>query len=135
MRGDLQNVIGETQGPVCRIESIFILVSIAVYYDLEIYKIDITAAYLNTPMNDDVKHKWLMLDKDVAAVLMSMDQNYWKTYLRRDGKILVKLDKIMYGYKEAAYWWNVTLLIDDRSSLVSLHMNSHTQYINYLSAL
>ena len=50
-----------------------------------------------------------MLDKDVAKVLMSMDSNYWKTYLRRDGKILVKLDKIMYGFKEAAYWWNVTL--------------------------
>ena len=46
VRGDLQNVIGETQGPVCRIESIFILVSIAVYHDLEIYKIDITAATL-----------------------------------------------------------------------------------------
>ena len=30
-----------------------------------------------------------------------MDGEYWKTYLRRDGKILVKLDKIM-------YWWNVT---------------------------
>ena len=40
---------------------------------------------------------------------MSMDSEYWKTYLRRDGKILVKLDKIMYGFKEAAYWWNVTL--------------------------
>ena len=26
-------------------------------------------------------------------------------------KILVKLDKIMYGFKEAAYWWNVTLTI------------------------
>ena len=32
-----------------------------------------------------------------------------KTYLRRDGKILVKLDKIMYGFKEAAYWWNKLL--------------------------
>ena len=73
------------------------------------FKIDITAAYLNTPMNDDVKHKWLMLDKDVAKVLMSMVGEYWKTYLHRDGKILVKLDKIMYGFKEAAYWRNVTL--------------------------
>ncbi len=61
-------------------------------------------------MNEDVKHKWLMLDKDVASVLMTMDADYWKTYLRRDGKILVKLDKIMYGFKEAAYyWWNKTL--------------------------
>ena len=62
-------------------------------------------------MNDDVKHKWLMLDKDVAAVLMSMDQNYWKTYLRRDGKILVKLDKIMYGYMPANQF-NVDLCLD-----------------------
>ena len=66
--------------------------------DLEVFEIDITAAYLNTPMNDDVIHKWLMLEKDEAKVLMSMDANYWKTYLRRDGKILVKLDKIMYGF-------------------------------------
>ena len=42
-------------------------------------------------------------------VLMNMDGEYWKNYLRRDGKILVKLDKIMYGFKEAAYWWNVML--------------------------
>ena len=33
-------------------------------------------------------------------------RGYWKTYLRRDREILVKLDKIMYGFKEAADWWN-----------------------------
>ena len=110
VRGDLQNVIGETQGPVCRVESIFILTSIAVFHDLEVFKIDITSAFLNTPMNEDVKHKWLMLDKDVASVLLSMDNEYWRPFLRRDGKILVKLDKIMYGFKEAAYWWNVMLI-------------------------
>ena len=48
------------------------------------------------PMNDDVDHKWLLLDKDVASVLMSMDSEYWKGFLRRDGKILVKLDKRRY---------------------------------------
>ena len=77
---------------------------------MDIFKIDITAAYLNTPMHDDVKHKWLMLDKDVASMLMSMDADYWKGFLRKDGKILVELDKIMYGYKEAAHWWNKTLI-------------------------
>ena len=71
VRGDLQHVVGETEGPVTRVESIFILISMAVYHELEIFKIDITAAYLNTPMNEDVKHKWLMLDKDVASILMS----------------------------------------------------------------
>ena len=102
VRGDLQDFVGETQGPVTRVESILIIISIAILNDLEILKIDITSAFLNTPINDDVDHKWLLLDKDVASVLMSMDSNYWKGFLRRDGKILVKLDKIMYGFKEAA---------------------------------
>ena len=98
VRGDLQDFVGETQGPVSRVESIFIIISIAILKGLEVFKIDITSAYLNTPMNDVVTHKWLLLDKDLASDLMY--------YLRRDGKILVKLDKIMYGFKEAAYWWN-----------------------------
>ena len=85
VRGDLQHVVGETEGPVARVESIFILISVAVYHELEIFKIDITTAYLNTPMNEDVKHKWLTLDKDVASILKAMDADYWKTYLRKDG--------------------------------------------------
>ena len=44
-----------------------VLKAIAIHRDLEIFKIDITAAYLNTPMNE-----WLMLDKDVASVLMNI---------------------------------------------------------------
>ena len=68
VRGDLQDTIGETQGPVSRVESIFVLISIAVLHNYEIFKIDITSAYLNTSMNDNVKHKWLMLDKDVALI-------------------------------------------------------------------
>ena len=103
--------VGETQGPVTRVESTFIIISIAILHDLEIFKIEISSAFLNTPVNDDVDHRWLLLDKDVASVLMSMDSEYWKGFLRRDGKILVKLDKIMYGFKEAAFWWNVMLVI------------------------
>ena len=64
--------MGETQGPVSRVESIFIIISIAFLKGLEVYKIDITSAYLNTPMNDDVTHKWLLLDKDVASVLLCL---------------------------------------------------------------
>ena len=76
VRGDLRKMVGETQGPVSHTESIFIIISIAIYCDLEVFKMNITAAYLNTPMNDNVKHKWLMLDKDVAEVLISMDSNF-----------------------------------------------------------
>ena len=60
-------------------------------------------------MNDGVEHKWLLLldKKDAASsVLISMEADYWRTYLGRYAKILVRLNKIMYGFKEAAYWWN-----------------------------
>lgn len=50
------------------------------------------------------------MDKDAASVIISMEPNYWKTYLRRVGKILVESDKIMYSFKEAAHWWNKTLV-------------------------
>ena len=49
VRGDLQDFVGETQGPVTIVESIFIIISIAIFHDLEIFKIDITSAFLNTP--------------------------------------------------------------------------------------
>ena len=55
-------------------------------------------------MNDNVKHKWLMLDKDVASVLLSMDNNYWKEYLRSDGRILVSTTS-----RKLQFWWNVML--------------------------
>ena len=97
-------MIWETQGPLSRTESIVIIFSIAINRDLEVFKIDTTAAYLNTPLNDDVKCKWLMLDKDLAKVLMSMNANYWKSK-----NLLVNLDKIVFGFKEAAYWWNANL--------------------------
>ena len=57
VRGDLQNYVGETQGPISRTELVFILISIAIYNNLEIMKMDNPAAYLNTPMNEDIKLK------------------------------------------------------------------------------
>ena len=84
----------KTLGPVTRSEPIFIVISTVTQKYPEIFKLDITAAYLNTPMNDNVKHKSLMLDEDVAAVLMSMDANH------------CGLDKIIHGFKETTYWWN-----------------------------
>ena len=84
--GNLQDFVRETQGPVTEVESILIVVSIAIFYDLEIFKIDITSAYHNTPMNDDVEHKWLLLDKDVASVLISMEPTTGELILEEMGR-------------------------------------------------
>jgi hypothetical protein len=106
VRGDLQELIGETEGPVCRVETIFILLCIAIVEELEIVKADVTSAYMNTNMPlDSVKHRWVLLEPDVVKVLLQLDEEYWRKYLRKDGKILVELKKLMYGYKEAEHFW------------------------------
>jgi hypothetical protein len=65
---------------------------------------------MNTQMPDSVSHKWVLLDRDVASVLLNIDAAYWEKFLRRDGKILVEMRKLMYGYKEAAHFWNKLLV-------------------------
>jgi hypothetical protein len=111
VRGDLQEVIGETEGPVCRVETIFILLCIAIIMDLEAMKADVSSAYMNTDMPiQSVKHRWVLLDADVVRVLLQLDFVYWTQFVREDGKILVEMDKLMYGYKEAAHFWNKTLI-------------------------
>jgi dihydroxyacetone kinase DhaKLM complex PTS-EIIA-like component DhaM len=63
---------GETEGPVARIESIIMLLSIAAYENLAIFKVDIGSAFMRTPMVDDVKHKGVRLDKLVAKILQEL---------------------------------------------------------------
>ena len=108
VRGDKQkeDMLGETYGPVCRVESIFLLSCIAVLNEYKVFKIDFVAAYLNTDMPTEVKHKWLKLDRSVSTLLCERDGDYWRQFLMADGRILVQMDKLLYGYKEAAhYWW------------------------------
>lgn len=111
-RGDkeIDGMLGETHGPVSRVESIFLLASIAVLKDYEVFKIDFVAAYLNTKMPEEVKHKWLLLDRTVSKLLCDRNAAYWLRYLRKDGRILVKMNRLLYGYKEAAHYWWKTLL-------------------------
>ena len=57
VRGDLQVEVRETEGPVARIESLLILICIAIALDLEVFKVDITSAYMNNDMPSDVSHR------------------------------------------------------------------------------
>ena len=52
VRGDLQHVVGETEGPVSRVESIFILISVAVYHELELFKIDVRRLHIKVFMDN-----------------------------------------------------------------------------------
>jgi hypothetical protein len=61
---------------------------------------------MRTPMTDDVKHKWVKLDKRVVQKLMELQPDRYKNYVLPDGSVIVKMKKLSYGYVEAAhYWW------------------------------
>ena len=88
-----------------------ILICIAVFLDLELVKCDISTAYMNNPMEEsNVKHRWVLLDRDVVEILLELDCDYWHKFVRPDGKILVEMDKLMYGFKEAVHFWNKVLV-------------------------
>jgi hypothetical protein len=63
-RGDKQIYSGESEGPVARVESLLMLLGIAIHKDLNIFKVDAVSAFMRTPMADDVKHKWVQLDRE-----------------------------------------------------------------------
>jgi hypothetical protein len=109
MRGDLQRKMGESQWPVCRIESLKTIMSIAAVENLEIFTVDVTAAYMNTMMPDEVKHKWVRLDKDVTEVLLEINEELYLPFIQADGTMIVRNNKFMYGYVEAAFYWYQTI--------------------------
>jgi hypothetical protein len=76
------------------------------------YKIasaDIDAAYLQSIGLD--KELYMILNKEITEQLLSnpgVDPE-WKNFVRKDGTMMVKLDKGIYGLKESARLWNHTL--------------------------
>jgi hypothetical protein len=104
-RGDKQYMTGETEGPVARIESIKMLLSIAAYENLAIFKVDIGSAFMRTPMVDDVKHKWVRLDKLVTKILHELRPGEYDQYIMDDGTIVMEMNAISYGLVEAAHYW------------------------------
>ena len=59
-RGDKQFKTGESKGLVARVESIKILLSIAAYKDMAVFKVDIGLAFMRMPMvgNGHVWTSW-----------------------------------------------------------------------------
>jgi hypothetical protein len=61
-------------------------------------------------MPEEVVHKWLLLPKHVSARLVERDSDRYRPFLRKDNKILVRMNKLLYGYKEAALGWFNTFM-------------------------
>jgi hypothetical protein len=82
------------------------MMMLAIAMNLVIFKVDIGLAFMRTPISEDVKHKWLKLDKKVVKILLELQYEKYKDYVMNDGSMIIEMDKLSYGYVEAAhYWW------------------------------
>jgi hypothetical protein len=105
-RGDKQWNIGESDSPAVCVESLLMLLSFVIHQDLEILKVNVGSAFMGMPITDDVKHKCVKLDKQVAEILCEVEPEKYKPYLLSDAATIVKMKMISYSDVEAAhYWW------------------------------
>ena len=100
---------GESSAPTARLDTIKLIAARAAYYDRIVTKLDFTGAYLNTPRPDDVQHKYLFVSRNVAKLLVEVDPTF-ADYVQEDGRILVELDKMLYGLRESGFYWNKLLM-------------------------
>jgi hypothetical protein len=58
------------------------LMAIAVHKDLDIFKVDVGSAFMRTLISQDVKHKWVKLDKRVVQLLLELEYIDTRTMFR-----------------------------------------------------
>jgi hypothetical protein len=85
---------GETEGPVARVESLMMLLVIAVHDNLVIFKVDVGLTFMWTPMMDDIKYQWVELDQRVLQVLLELQPEKYENYVLPDGTVIVVMKKI-----------------------------------------
>ena len=100
----LPDYTAESSSPVARMESVFMLASIAAYRGWEVLKYDVVCGYPNAARPPEVQYKYLRVSKEVAAIIVDLFPTYAE-FLGRDGSLIVELDKMLYGMKEAGYYF------------------------------
>ena len=82
----------------------FAVAAISTKEGREVRALDIGGAFLNADIGVTGIPVHMRLDKTLTRVLTQLDPTYTK-YVRRDGTVVVKLDKALYGCVEAAKLW------------------------------
>ncbi|NDB33696.1 MAG: hypothetical protein EB160_09800, partial [Nitrososphaeria archaeon] len=93
--------INDISSPTANSNSLFITIDIAAREGRYIVTLDIGAAYLNANI---MKETFMYVDKKTAEILIEMDPSY-ADYRESDGRILVQLNKALYGCPESGKLW------------------------------
>ena len=106
----------QTFAPVARLESLRILIAIAVEYDYMIHQLDITSAFLNGKLEEEIYLEIPELLEYSLHDIIEKDENESKRkaaemlkQIRGKNKACCKLNKALYGLKQASRQWNILL--------------------------
>ena len=95
----------DVSSPTVKLESVMILLVIAAREKMVVTAVDIGGAYLNAVMRDDI-----LMDMDpLLTQLLCKVAPEVKPFVSEKGKLLMKLDKALYGCIQSAKLWYETL--------------------------
>jgi Reverse transcriptase (RNA-dependent DNA polymerase) len=100
-------LITEIEAPTASTASIFTIAQIAAAEKRHVMVGDVGTAYLNARMPDDDLNKaiHMSIDSRTAAIVVEQDPTF-KRYLTKEGGLIVRLDKALYGCIQSARLWN-----------------------------
>jgi len=90
--------------PTASTTSLFIMMAIAASERRAVATIDFPGAFLHSEMPDDGKPVFMRLNKFETKVVVSIDKSYVR-FVRKDGTMIVKLKRALYGCVESARLW------------------------------
>ena len=97
----------DTSSPTVSMQAAFAVAAIAAHENRHVVTVDIGSAYLKGSM-EGKEEVWMHLDPLMTGILIHIDPTYGK-YIQKDGSLIAKLAKSLYGLVEAGEIWYNTL--------------------------
>ena len=92
----------DKSSPTVSLTAVMTIISIAARERRYVKVVDIAGAYLNALIRN--KTILMFIEPELAKILVSLDKKY-RSFLRKDGSLIVKLKKALYGCVESAKLW------------------------------
>jgi hypothetical protein len=88
--------------------SVFIVLNIATYFKCKVRTFDIKGAFLHAEFTPQDEIIYTKVSKEVASIWVTLDLTALE-FLDHKGKLLLQLDKFIYGLKQSPYKWQKLL--------------------------
>ena len=109
----------DISSPTVRFENVMFMLNIAAFYNYRIDKLDVGGAYLEAHLEHPA---YVHIDRKLTEHYVKLFPEL-EEYVSSDGKLFVKLNKAMYGLREAAKAWyeHLTQVLSGLDFIPSTH--------------